>query len=531
MRVVAVVASSALGWACAALVGCGPSGSVGYGPVGVWDAAADSLGWDSGAGDASSGADAGGADSGVGDASKVDATGSDTSVLDTAQTDLAQLDSPQPDLSGGETDAGQPDTPGPDAKQEVAGDVQPDIAPDTIGDVQPDAKPDAVADVQPDTMADVKPDTAADVAKDVADVPAVNTCGAGKNIKSLLACTEGVVDFYLEKQIVTHVFGMGFFLYDGSISRGMMVYLNPNTVTKPKVGDLVNLHVTKYATYNGQQEITGVDSLTVIDIADAAATQLNLNIISKDMVGEAYESRAVIGTGLVVKQLSGFDGVIVAAGAGEQILRVDGASNLCAGATFDLKSGAITQFGTSHRIHLLNGPADLTNVNVSKCGAAPVYDQSNWGFEEASDADPPPDFTKVGAALAATRTTLSKKSGVASCKLTWTSADNQDFVAGQYIAVQPGQKVSVSAWIFDNDPAGRGRMSLTFYKADQTTVVSSQFSTTYTLDAADWTQVSFAYTAPAEAAFVRGFVRLYDVPPAFAGSATVYVDDWATLVQ
>ncbi len=44
-------------------------------------------------------------------------------------------------------------------------------------------------------------------------------------------------------------------------------------------------------------------------------------------------------------------------------------------------------------------------------------------------------------------------------------------------------------------------------------------------------QVSFAYTAPAEAAFVRGFVRLYDVPPAFAGSATVYVDDWATLVQ
>ena len=509
---------------CALVVGCAPSGSGGSGQMGFWDVGASD-------GAASNSADGGGGDGGGADTAASDTTPTDTTPTDTADKDTLVLDTVQPDT---QTDSVQADTVQPDTQPDT---VTPDVKPDTVTDVQQDTasdvKPDAVTDVQPDSTADVKPDADAtpDVVKDSADVPTVNTCGAGKDIKSLLACTEGVVDFSLEKQVVTHVFGMGFLLYDASISRGTMVYLNPNTVTKPKLGDLVNLHVTKYATYNGQQEITGVDVLTIVGTGDAAGANLNLNVISKDMIGEAYESRVVTGTGLVVKQLSGSDGVLVAAGAGEQILRIDGPSNLCAGATFDLKSGAITQFGTSHRIQLLNGALDLTNVNIATCGAAPVYDQSNWGFEEVSDADPPPDFTKVGAALSATRTTQSKKNGLAACKLTWTSADNQDFVAGHFVAVQPGQKVTVSAWILDNDPAGRGRMSMTFYKADQTTIVSSQFSTTYTADLADWAQVGFSYTAPAEAAFVRGFVRLYDVSPAFTGTATIFVDDWTTAIQ
>lgn len=537
MKVVSVVKGSVLWLACAAALGCGPSGSVGYGPVGVWDASPDGTA-DSGQGDADLG-DSGAADSNLGDAgARTDIVPGDGQLADGASADVAPTDGAATDAAAGETtenDVVQPDTTQPDtvltdtSKPDT---IQPDSTqPDTTA---PDVKPDVVADVPPDTAPDVKPDIAPDVApdviKDTADIPTINTCGPGKDIKSLLACTEGTVDFYLEKQVVTYLFGQGFLLYDASISRGMMVYLNPNTVTKPKVGDLINLHVTKFATYNGQQEITGADALTVIGTGDAAGANLSLNTISKDMVGEAYESRTVVGTGLKVKQLSGFDGVIVAGGAGDQVLRIDGASTLCVGATFDLKIGAITQFGTSHRIHLLNGAADLGNINVGTCGAAPVYDQSNWGFEEVSDSDPPPDFTKVGAALTAVRTTQLKKAGQAACKLTWTSADNQDFIAGQFIAVQPGQKASVSAWFLDSDPAGRGRVSMTFYKADQVTVVSSQFSTTYTADGADWVQVGFAYTVPAEAAFVRGFVRLYDVPPAFAGTATIYVDDWTTLV-
>lgn len=510
-----------------ALCACAPSGGTSYGPVGVWDAGSDA----SPAADATAGLDgAAPTDS----AAAQDGSGARTDIeppLDVAPGTDIQADAPADALPDGQDAAADTAIDVPPDVQDVGPDVAADTAPDSSKDTAADALPDATKDAAPDSTADVAVDVAADVAKDTADVPVVNTCGAGTNIKALLQCTEGVVDFTLEKQLVTYVFGQGFLLYDASISRGMMVYLNPNTVTKPKVGDLVNLHVTKYANYNGQQEITGADALTVVGTGDAAATQLSLNIISKDMVSEAYESRVLIGNSLVVKQISGADAVLTSPTAGDLVMRIDGSAELCAGAVIDLKSAALTQFGSSHRVHLMNGSADLAKVDASKCGAAPVYDQSNWGFEEASDADPPPDFTKVGAYITAARTTTQKYSGAAACKVTWTSVDNQDLVAGQFIPVVPGQKVTVSAWALDSDPAGKGRMSMTFYKADMTTVVSSQFSGSYTADGTAWAQVSFAYTAPAEAAYVRGFMRFYDVAPAFAGSATLYVDDWSTTVQ
>lgn len=507
-----------------ALSACAPSGGTGYGPVGVWDAGSDAWpGADSGSGQDGSGpgpADANPGNDGGGAGTDTESP-ADAGPISDAQFDAAADIGPSVDTA---------QDVGPDVGADIVADV-PVVGQDVSPDAAPDSVQDSIQDIFQDIAKDVAPDVAADIAKDTSDVPAVNTCGTGKNIKALLQCTEGVVDFYLEKQLVTYVFGQGFLLYDASISRGMMVYLNPNTVTKPKVGDLVDLHVTKYANYNGQQEITGADVLTVVGTGDAAATQLSLNVITKDMVSEAYESRVLIGTGLVIKQLSGPDAVLTSPSAGDLVMRIDGPTDLCAGAVIDLKVAALTQFGSSHRVHLLNGAADLIKSDTSKCGAAPVHDQSNWGFEEASDADPPPDFTKVGAYIAAARTTTQKYSGTASCKVTWTSVDNQDLVAGQFIPILPGQKASVSAWVLDSDPAGKGRLSMTFYKSDMTTVVSSQFSGTYTVDGAQWAQVSFAYTAPAEAAYVRGFMRFYDVAPAFTGSATLYIDDWATLVQ
>lgn len=517
----------------AALSACAPSGGTGYGPVGVWDAGGDA------------GATADGGD-GTADA----AVAADNGAATDGNRGRTDVEPPLDVAPGQDTQVG-PDAaadtdPVPDAAQDVAKDAVADTtadALDAVADSSPDAKPDVTADVAPDVAADVAkdvqadsaqdvaPDAVADVAKDTADVPVVNTCGTGKNIKSLLQCTEGAIDFTLEKQLVTYVFGQGFLLYDASISRGMMVYLNPNTVTKPKVGDLVDLHATKYANYNGQQEIVGADALTVVGSGDAVATQLSLNVITKDMVSEAYESRVLTGTNLVVKQLSGADAVLTSPSAGDMVMRIDGTTDLCAGAVISIKTAGLTQFGSSHRVHLMNGAADLLKVDTSKCGAAPVHDQSNWGFEEVSDADPPPDFTKVGAYITATRTTAQKYGGAASCKVVWTSVDNQDLVAGQFIPIAPGQKATLSAWALDNDPAGKGRLSMTFYKADMTTVISSQFSGTYTADNAQWAQVTFAYTAPAEAAYVRGFMRFYDVAPAFTGSATIYLDDWATVVQ
>ncbi len=369
-------------------------------------------------------------------------------------------------------------------------------------------------------------DVAFDVAADVA-----NTCGPGNDIKGLLACSDGPIDYTLKGVTVTYVGPKQFAVYDGSVTRGMLFYFDLQwPFPKPKVGDLVQVHCTQYGQFQGQQEVLAADSLATVGVGDPAATAIDLTSAAKAQLGETSESRLLAGTGLVVKSMAGNDGVLALPVAGDTVLRVDGTNTLCPGAIVDLKAALLTQYGSNHRVHLMNGAADLGTVDTSKCAAPQTYDQSNWGFEEVDDSDPPPDFLKVGAALKAVRTTAQFKTGKAGAALTWTSTENQDLMAGYFVPVAAGQKVSAALWMLDNDPAGRGRVSLTFYKADKTTAISSQFSTAYSADSPTWVQLAFAYTAPAEAAFVRVFVRLYD-HTAWAGTATVYVDDWSVVVQ
>ncbi|MBR57931.1 MAG: hypothetical protein CMH54_07715 [Myxococcales bacterium] len=81
----------------------------------------------------------------------------------------------------------------------------------------------------------------------------------------------------------------------------------------------------------------------------------------------------------------------------------------------------------------------------------------------------------------------------------------------------------------DNDANGRVRLALDFYSADETKLGNTVYSSTYSEDSADWVHYSHNATAPEGTAFVRGFIRMYDVSSfGDADSATVNIDDWAT---
>ncbi len=402
--------------------------------------------------------------------------------------------------------------------------------PDSQGNDVPDSQAsDAKADIPKTDVS--KTDTGADIK----DVVAVNTCGTGSDIASLLKCTEGTVDFTLTGVLVTYVEATGFFVYDTSSSRGMLIYAGTTwPYTAPKVNDEITVHITKYASYQGQQEVSASDGLLITGAGTASTTALDLATIAANTFAEDYESRLVVGKGIKIKQLNGPDGIATLPIAGDVTLRVEGATTLCTGATFELKSGVLTQFGGGYRVQIMNGAADLGPIDTTGCSGASTYDQSNWGFEEVNSADPPPDFYKVGAALSAVRTTSEFHAGAAGCKVTWTAQDNQDLFSGLQVPVTAGQKATVSVWIKDSDPAGRARLGLVFYKADGTTVASSQYSGSYSADGSAWVQLSYSFTAPADVASVRGMVRMYDVVATGAtwgGTATVYLDDWSVTVQ
>jgi hypothetical protein len=90
------------------------------------------------------------------------------------------------------------------------------------------------------------------------------------------------------------------------------------------------------------------------------------------------------------------------------------------------------------------------------------------------------------------------------------------------ISVVPGQSYNFSAWVFDNDDAGRCRPAVWWVPA------GSVYGTIYSVDSTDWQQLDIDVTAPAGVTQAIPLVRFYDVAINWDGDATIYVDaaDW-----
>jgi|GEM_PF-2545702 len=352
---------------------------------------------------------------------------------------------------------------------------------------------------------------------------AAPACEGSGNVTALKACAEGPSDFTLTGVVVTYVYDKGYFVADAS--GGMQIYVGDVwPYTAPVVGDKVDVHVTEYGSYMNSAEAKVTDTLTPKGTGDAAALTLDLSAGTEPV--EALENRAVKGTGFTVTQLGGQNGLVSYGTAVDVPLRLDVPAGLCVGATFDLAAGVIVQFQDTYRLQTFHAATDVVNVNAAGCS---TFDASNWNFEEDGSQDPPADFAKGSDGFVANVTADQAHAGSHACQLTWTSQDNQDLYQGLYLPIVAGQTAHFTLWVMDNDPAGRVRPSLEFYDAAKASVGKEYDG--YSEDNPAWVQMTYDLVAPENAVYVRAFVRLYDVSGAWAGTATVYVDDWSLTVQ
>ena len=363
---------------------------------------------------------------------------------------------------------------------------------------------------------------------DVADT--TTSCGKLTTLKALRTCPLGTqTGVTVQNVTVTYVYGQGYFLGDDSSTQGIQVVVGANwPYPKPTVQQMLGLQVTELAEVDGQLQITATGTPQVMGSGNPVPWQVDLQATTKPTLQvEANESRVAVGKGLKVVTLQGSDALVTSKVASDLVFRVEGLSPLCAGATFDLVAGAVVQSGTLYRVQLFNGAADVENVVTTACSGASAPDKSNWGFEEAWVNDPPPDFEKPTTGYKTVRSIATVHSGAAACELTWTSVDNQDLVQAMYMPISPGQQSTITAWLYDGHPGGRGRLALMFYAADKKAIsYTDSYSGTYSTDTGTWVKHTYSTTAPPAAAFVRGMIRLYDVSAGWTGAATLWLDDW-----
>ena len=358
------------------------------------------------------------------------------------------------------------------------------------------------------------------------DIPAPN-CNPEGNVANLKACSEGPVDVTLNSVTVTYVFEQGYFVQDAS--GATEVYTTDEwAYDKVTVGQIISLHVTEYGSFHAQQEVTASDAPVVEGTGDAAG--FVLDITAGTLPSEDIESFVVKGAGFTVDAVDGKN-LTVSYGTAEGItFRANEAGEgMCVGATFDVVAGVVTQYDEEHRIQAFFA-ADLANINSDNCEAPVIADDSNWGFEEGGPNDPPADFVKVGDGFTAEWNTEMAHSGTNGCKLTWTSVDNQDLYQGYFMPISAGQLATFQVWSVDNDMHGRFRPALEFY-SETFKSLGKEYSNGYSEDNPEWVQVELATEALTDSAYVRAFVRLYDVTEGWDGDAVVFIDDWSLVVE
>jgi hypothetical protein len=359
-------------------------------------------------------------------------------------------------------------------------------------------------------------------------VPVVQTqCEPEGNVANLKACAEGPIDVTIKGATVTYLFDSGYFLQDASGATEVYVG-NEWPYEAPAVGKIVDLHATEYGNYKNQQEITMSDPPVVTGDGNVAA--MILDIVAGSVVpSEELESRIVKGNDITVVGVDGKNFKVNYGTLKEIPMRIVTQELLCLGATFDLVTGIVTHYEEEYRFQTF-AASDLANINTTTCNVPPESDNSNWGFEEETQTDPPADFEKTTTDFTAEWTNETAHGGTHSCKLTWTSQDNQDLYQAWYMPAAEGQTVTFKVWAAENDAAGKFRLALDFYNENHMSV-KKEYATDYTKDGAGWVELQLAKPAPAGTKFVRGFVRLYDETDKWDGDASAFIDDWSMAIQ
>ncbi len=366
------------------------------------------------------------------------------------------------------------------------------------------------------------------------DVSAPPICPANQDIANLLRQAEGTVDVMLCGAVVTKVTQKGWYIADDSSTRGMYIYegSNPDWGYHVEVGDYVRMHVSSYSNYLGTQQVYGKENVTVHGKADYREYVVDLS--TGTVPSESIESRIVRIEGVKVTAAAGKSGTIDYGTARNVSVLVEYNDIPCIGLQADIVAGIISQYNSVFQV-VLTEDADLDNVSLANCETPPEYDMSNWDFEKQSvEEDPPEGFTKgPGNTFTCVRDVDGGTDGSAGIVLTWTSTDMQDLIQGYRFPTAAGSTVIFSVDVLDNDPAGRVRLGLLFYDADNNFITgSNSWSSDYSMNSPVWQSLSHQAVAPAGAAFAEGKLRMYDHQPPDGtwgnpnASAFVTIDNW-----
>ncbi len=166
---------------------------------------------------------------------------------------------------------------------------------------------------------------------------------------------------------------------------------------------------------------------------------------------------------------------------------------------------------------------DLVKADVEVV-AASTETVPNGGFETWTTETLPDNWTGDTGLGVAKESTI-KRTGNYSVKLTRNATDAKytNFTS-DFVPVEVGKTYAITYHFLDNYNNIKGRHAYQFFKADKTTAIASPVYGSYTVNSADWQELTKDVTAPAEAAYVKVITRLYgDVVTATGGF--LYLDD------
>jgi len=418
-----------------------------------------------------------------------------------------------PDPAPGEVTA--PEASGPEGTEVDAGPG--DVAIDQSPGAEPEDAP--TPDAGEDTATPDVP-VGDDAPPEAAGPDVAGPCPAEGDVATLKACPSGDLEptFLLKDVVVTYGYDAGFFVQDDS--GAILVYAGNADWELPAVGSVLDLPVERTSDWEGTAEVARAAAPSVTGQQDVATLALDLS--AGQAPGEAIESRLVQIADATVVSGEGTAWVIRYGNSPDVALQVDQPEGLCAGAHVTLARAVVVQANAVHVVRSYHLAADLGGLDDAGCDQP---DTANWGFELDDPSDPPPGFEKATGFFTATRTTAHAHAGAASCALTWNNNANQDLYQQLWVPVTPSQSVTFHVWALDTDDDGRVRAALTFYDAAKASL-SSEYAELISVDDPAWQDLVVTGTAPAGAAWVRAFVRLYDVSGGTDGTATVWIDDW-----
>ncbi len=335
---------------------------------------------------------------------------------------------------------------------------------------------------------------------------------------------------------VTQVYHSGFFIQESPDGRATEVYVGYPTATgeggwlntgypQPQRGQILDMVVTEWAAYKGHEEITKIEPPVLKGTADVSTYTLDLS--AGIVPSEEFESRLVSVSNATVSETDVKGGVRMDYGTAQGVLLfVEEMSTVCVGATVQVNEAIIIEHDGEHELKVFSGQESNVAIDISTCVEPEEYDDSNWDFEDWTTSNPPPGFINQTDDFNATQSTSFAHGDVgSSCLLTWTSKQNQDFLAGHYKPAGEGGDYTISMWVHDEDPNGRVRMAIVFYDPAKQKI-ETKYASKYSKDEPGWQYLTYTRTAPEGTAYARIFIRMYDASDfTNVGYATVHIDD------